>query len=45
MTDPNDRDLSWVVEVTFAAWDGENWVVVGGQVVNMFIAIKVVKST
>ncbi len=39
VTDPNDGDITWGVEVTFVSWDGENWVILGGQVVNMFIAI------
>lgn len=24
VTDPNDADISWVAEVTFVSWDGEN---------------------
>jgi hypothetical protein len=39
VTDPNDGDVTWVVEVTFVSWDGESWLILGGQVVNMFIAI------
>ncbi len=39
VTDPNDGDVTWIVEVTFVSWDRENWVILGGQVVNMFIAI------
>jgi hypothetical protein len=37
--DPNDGDVTWVVEVAFVSWDGENWVILGGQMVNMLIAI------
>jgi hypothetical protein len=36
---PNGCDVTWVVEVTFVSWDGENRVKLGCQVVNMFIAI------
>ncbi len=39
VTDPNDADITWVVEVTSVSWDAENWILLGGQVVNMFIAI------
>jgi hypothetical protein len=39
VTDPNDHDITWVVEVIFVSWDGENWVILGGQLVNMFITI------
>ncbi len=39
VTDPNDGDITWAVEVAFVSWDGENWVILGGQVVNVFIAI------
>jgi hypothetical protein len=39
VNNPNNCDITFVVEVTFASWDGENWVILGGQVVNMFVAI------
>jgi hypothetical protein len=39
VTDQNDVDITWVVEVTFVSWDAQNWILLGGQVVNMFIAI------
>jgi hypothetical protein len=39
LTDPNDGYVTWVVEVTFVSWYGENWAILGGQVVNMFVAI------
>jgi hypothetical protein len=32
VTDPNDGDTTWVIEVTFVSWDGENWVMLGGLV-------------
>ena len=38
-TDLNDAEITWVVEVTFVSWDKENWAILGGQVVNMFVAI------
>jgi hypothetical protein len=40
VTDSNDADITWIVEVTFVSWDGENWVILGGKEVNMFIAIQ-----
>ncbi len=39
VNNPNNCDITFVVEVPFASWDGENWVILGGQVVNMFVAI------
>ncbi len=45
VTDPNDADITWVVEVTFVSWSRENWVILGRQVVNCGCTVGIIFIT